>query len=205
MTGCYFQHPCFQSITTLHFTQHTFSQGHLLISNHASTQRTSAGTHHWFPRRKPLTFACFYPRTKLFPAVNYISQVFPSFRASGAPNISTCIVPCVVCCLHQRDPGNDASTDFDACIKNDVTEGFDLGMTTERRRRKEQLQEELFLASQRLKLRQDREILRIKAHRPIWTYVVSFRFCRLVLLTIMCTCLSFRLVSDPNGILAVSR
>lgn len=40
----------------------------------------------------------------------------------------------------------------------------------------EKTDEELYQAAQRLRVRRERSALRIRAHRPFWTYIVSFTF-----------------------------
>lgn len=124
--------------------------------------------------RKARHFVYFHPSIRLLSAikrVNWLSVSTEICRRFHRYNDN--MSRRVICCLHRQD-GNDASADIDSSVQNDASEGLDLGTNSEKRRRKEQLEEELFLASQRLRLRQDREVLRIRAHRPVWTYLVSF-------------------------------
>lgn len=122
--------------------------------------------------RKRQYFVYFHPSIRLLSAIKRANWLSASSEIRRRLQNYGVVSPGLTCCLHRQD-GNDASADLDSPVQNDVSEGLDLGTNAYKRRRKEQLEEELFLASQRLRLRQDREILRIRAHRPIWTYLVS--------------------------------
>lgn len=123
--------------------------------------------------RKARHFVYFHPSIRLLSAIKRVNWLSVSTEiCRRLQRYDDDMARRVTCCLHRQD-GNDASADLGSSVQNDVSEGLDLGTNSKKRRRKEQLEEELFLASQRLRLRQDREVLRIRAHRPVWTYLVS--------------------------------
>lgn len=162
--------PCFQTTSAVFVAQDVLWHGSSVYGDTLS----------WSPARsgrfiRPQHFVYFHPSIRLISAIKQAKWL----SSSSAPlrPLQRHPVPshAVSCCLHRQD-GNDAPADIEPSVHNDVSEGLNLGTNSQRRRRKEQLEEELFLASQRLRLRQDREILRIRAHRPVWTYVVSFSF-----------------------------